>query len=41
MPQIAQIADTLTSQVFWLLLFFGLTFIVVGLGHGAESHGHG
>jgi len=32
MPQIAQIADTLTSQVFWLLVFFGLTFLVVGLG---------
>lgn len=32
MPQILQIADTLTSQVFWLLVFFGLTFIVVGLG---------
>lgn len=32
MPQIAQIADTLSGQVFWLLLFFGLTFLVVGLG---------
>jgi F-type H+-transporting ATPase subunit b len=32
MPQIVQIADTLTSQVFWLLVFFGLTFLVVGLG---------
>jgi F-type H+-transporting ATPase subunit b len=32
MPQIDQIAETLTSQVFWLLLFFGLTFVVVGLG---------
>jgi F-type H+-transporting ATPase subunit b len=32
MPQIEQISDTLTSQVFWLLLFFGLTFVVVGLG---------
>jgi F-type H+-transporting ATPase subunit b len=32
MPQIVQIADTLTSQVFWLLVFFGLTFFVVGLG---------
>ncbi len=32
MPQIAQIAETLTSQVFWLLLFFGITFAVVGLG---------
>lgn len=32
MPQIVQIADTLSSQVFWLLVFFGLTFLVVGLG---------
>lgn len=32
MPQIEQIATTLTSQVFWLLVFFGLTFVVVGLG---------
>jgi F-type H+-transporting ATPase subunit b len=32
MPQIVQIADTLTSQVFWLLVFFGLTFAFVGLG---------
>lgn len=32
MPQIEQIAATLSSQVFWLLLFFGLTFVLVGLG---------
>lgn len=32
MPQIEQIAATLSSQVFWLLVFFGFTFIVVGLG---------
>lgn len=32
MPQIEQIADTLSSQVFWLLVFFGLTLLVVGLG---------
>lgn len=32
MPQIEQIAGTLTSQVFWLLVFFGLTFVLVGLG---------
>ena len=32
MPQIEQLAETLSSQVFWLLLFFGLTFVVVGLG---------
>ncbi|ANK13775.1 ATPase [Erythrobacter neustonensis] len=32
MPQIEQISEFLTSQVFWLLVFFGLTFVVVGLG---------
>ena len=32
MPQIEQIAATLSSQVFWLLVFFGLTFVLVGLG---------
>lgn len=32
MPQIVQIADTISSQVFWLLVFFGFTFVVVGLG---------
>lgn len=32
MPQIDQIAATLSSQVFWLLVFFGITFVVVGLG---------
>ena len=32
MPQIAQLADTYSSQVFWLLVFFGLTFFVIGRG---------
>jgi F-type H+-transporting ATPase subunit b len=32
MPQIDQISDFWSSQVFWLLVFFGLTFVVVGLG---------
>ncbi len=32
MPQIAQLADTWSSQVFWLLVFFGLTFFVIGKG---------
>lgn len=32
MPQIEQISEFLSSQVFWLLVFFGLTFVVVGLG---------
>ncbi|APG62541.1 hypothetical protein LPB140_06815 [Sphingorhabdus lutea] len=32
MPQIAQIMDTYASQFFWLLLTFGLTFFVIGMG---------
>lgn len=32
MPQIEQIAATYASQIFWLLLTFGLVFLVVGLG---------
>jgi F-type H+-transporting ATPase subunit b len=32
MPQIDQIAEFAASQVFWLLVFFGLTFVIVGLG---------
>ena len=32
MPQIAQIADTYASQIFWLLLIFGAVFFVVGKG---------
>ncbi|WP_067732786.1 F0F1 ATP synthase subunit B family protein [Novosphingobium naphthalenivorans] len=32
MPQIAQLAATYSSQIFWLLIFFGFTFFVVGRG---------
>lgn len=32
MPQIAQLADTYSSQIFWLLIIFGLVFFVVGRG---------
>ena len=32
MPQIAQLAETYSSQIFWLLVFFGITFFVVGRG---------
>ena len=32
MPQIDQIAATYASQIFWLLITFGLTFLVIGLG---------
>lgn len=32
MPQIAQLAETYASQVFWLLVIFGLVFFVVGRG---------
>ncbi len=30
MPQIAQLAETYASQLFWLLIFFGFTFFVIG-----------
>lgn len=32
MPQIAQLAETYSSQIFWLLVFFGIVFFVVGRG---------
>jgi F-type H+-transporting ATPase subunit b len=32
MPQISQLAGTYFSQIFWMLVFFGLTFFVVGRG---------
>lgn len=32
MPQIAQLAATYSSQIFWLLLTFGFVFFAVGLG---------
>ena len=32
MPQIAQLAETYSSQIFWLLVFFGLTFFIIGRG---------
>lgn len=32
MPQIAQLAETYSSQIFWLLLFFGFTYFVIGRG---------
>ena len=32
MPQIDQLAETYSSQIFWLLVFFGITFFVVGRG---------
>jgi len=32
MPQIAQLASTYASQIFWLLLTFGFVFFVIGLG---------
>lgn len=30
MPQISQLADTYSSQIFWLLVFFGITFFLIG-----------
>lgn len=32
MPQIAQIAETWSSQLFWLLVFFGLVYFIIGRG---------
>lgn len=32
MPQIAQFAETWSSQFFWLLVFFGLVYFIVGRG---------
>lgn len=32
MPQIAQLSETYASQVFWLLIFFGFIFFVIGNG---------
>jgi F-type H+-transporting ATPase subunit b len=32
MPQIAQLGEFYASQIFWLLVFFGLTFFLVGRG---------
>ena len=38
MPQIDQLAETFSSQAFWLLVFFGISFFVVG--NGAQGLGH-
>lgn len=32
MPQIAQLSETFASQLFWLLIFFGFVFFVIGRG---------
>ena len=32
MPQIAQLGEVYASQLFWLAIFFGAIFIVIGLG---------
>jgi F-type H+-transporting ATPase subunit b len=32
MPQIAQLAETYGSQMFWLLITFGLVYLIVGRG---------
>jgi F-type H+-transporting ATPase subunit b len=32
MPQIAQLAETWSSQIFWMLVFFGFIFFVIGRG---------
>ena len=32
MPQIAQLMETYASQIFWLLIFFGAVYFIVGKG---------
>lgn len=32
MPQIAQLMETYASQIFWLLIFFGAVYFIVGRG---------
>jgi F-type H+-transporting ATPase subunit b len=32
MPQIAQLSETFASQLFWVLIFFGFVFFVIGRG---------
>ena len=32
MPQIAQLGETFSSQIFWMLVFFGFVFFVIGRG---------
>lgn len=32
MPQIAQLMETYASQIFWLLIFFGTVYFIVGRG---------
>lgn len=32
MPQIAQLPEIYASQIFWVLVFFGITFFVIGRG---------
>jgi F-type H+-transporting ATPase subunit b len=32
MPQIAQLSDTIASQIFWVLIFFGFIFFIIGRG---------
>lgn len=32
MPQIAQLSETFSSQIFWMLIFFGFVFFVIGKG---------
>ena len=32
MPQIAQLTEVYASQIFWVLVFFGITFFLIGRG---------
>jgi F-type H+-transporting ATPase subunit b len=40
MPQISQLAATYASQIFWLLLTFGIVFVVIGLGMVPKIQGN-
>ncbi|MHA3841026.1 F0F1 ATP synthase subunit B family protein [Sphingomonas aestuarii] len=39
MPQIAQVAETFASQIFWLLVTFGLVYFVIGRGIASRVQG--
>lgn len=39
MPQIDQISATYASQLFWLLLTFGLTYVIIGRGMFSKIQG--
>ena len=40
MPQIAQISEIWSSQLFWLLITFGFVFFVIGKGMLPKGDGY-